>query len=94
MEFKDYYSVLGVPKTATGKEIKQAFRKLAREQGVDLNIVPGSGNGGRVTKDDVMRAARVVPLDSSVPPPPVRSAPAATRASGGCASSDTSRPCR
>jgi 2-oxoglutarate dehydrogenase E2 component (dihydrolipoamide succinyltransferase) len=54
-----------------------AVRKLAREQGVDLSVVSGSGNGGRVTKDDVMRAARVVPLDSSVPPPPVRSAPTA-----------------
>jgi 2-oxoglutarate dehydrogenase E2 component (dihydrolipoamide succinyltransferase) len=37
-----------------------------------LSVVSGSGNGGRVTKDDVMRAARVVPLDSSVPPAPVR----------------------
>lgn len=49
-----------------------AVRKLAREQGVDLSVVAGSGNGGRVTKDDVLRAARVVPLDSSVPPAPVR----------------------
>ena len=53
-----------------------AVRKLAREQGVDLSVVAGSGNGGRVTKDDVLRAARVVPLDSSVPPPPVRNVPA------------------
>jgi DnaJ-class molecular chaperone len=27
MEFKDYYKTLGVSKTATEKEIKQAFRK-------------------------------------------------------------------
>ena len=53
-----------------------AVRKLAREQGVDLSVVSGSGNGGRLTKDDVLRAARVVPLDSSVPPAPVRAAPA------------------
>ncbi|HEY2734530.1 MAG TPA: dihydrolipoamide acetyltransferase family protein, partial [Polyangiales bacterium] len=48
-----------------------AVRKLAREQGVDLSSVPGSGNGGRLTKDDVLRAAtRITPLDrdSSVPP--------------------------
>jgi 2-oxoglutarate dehydrogenase E2 component (dihydrolipoamide succinyltransferase) len=57
-----------------------AVRKLAREQGVDLSVVAGSGNGGRVTKDDVLRAARVVPLDSSVPPPPVRNMPAAPAA--------------
>ena len=37
MDFKDYYSTLGVPKTATGKEIKQAFRKLARKHHPDVN---------------------------------------------------------
>ena len=37
MEFKDYYSILGVAKTATEKEIKQAFRKLARKYHPDVN---------------------------------------------------------
>src|SRR5215468_1326798 len=37
MEFKDYYSTLGVAKTATEKEIKQAFRKLARKFHPDVN---------------------------------------------------------
>jgi DnaJ-class molecular chaperone len=37
MEFKDYYSVLGVSKSATDKEIKQAFRKLARKSHPDVN---------------------------------------------------------
>ncbi len=37
MEFKDYYATLGVPKTASEKEIKQAFRKLARKFHPDVN---------------------------------------------------------
>src|SRR5205807_2055848 len=34
---KDYYDVLGVPRTATQKEIASAFRKLARKHHPDLN---------------------------------------------------------
>jgi curved DNA-binding protein len=37
MEFKDYYQTLGVAKTSTEKEIKQAFRKLARKFHPDVN---------------------------------------------------------
>jgi DnaJ-class molecular chaperone len=37
MDFKDYYATLGVAKTATGKEIKQAYRKLARKYHPDVN---------------------------------------------------------
>lgn len=37
MEFRDYYATLGVPKTATEKDIKQAFRRLARKHHPDVN---------------------------------------------------------
>ncbi|MCI0583676.1 MAG: J domain-containing protein [Chloroflexi bacterium] len=35
MDVRDYYAVLGVPRTATAAEIKKAFRKLAREHHPD-----------------------------------------------------------
>jgi curved DNA-binding protein len=37
MEFKDYYKTLGVPRTATDKDIKAAYRKLARKHHPDVN---------------------------------------------------------
>src|SRR5215210_7111867 len=37
MDFKDYYATLGVTKTSTEKEIKGAFRKLARKFHPDVN---------------------------------------------------------
>ncbi len=37
VEFKDYYATLGVPKTATEKELKAAYRKLARTHHPDVN---------------------------------------------------------
>jgi curved DNA-binding protein len=37
MDYKDYYSTLGVSKTATQEDIKKAFRKLARKYHPDVN---------------------------------------------------------
>jgi curved DNA-binding protein len=37
IEFKDYYSILGLKKGASAEEIKQAYRRLAKEHHPDLH---------------------------------------------------------
>lgn len=37
MEYKDYYKILGVDRNAEEKEIKKAYRKLARQHHPDVN---------------------------------------------------------
>ncbi len=58
-----------------------ATRKLAREMGVDLFEVPGTGEEGRVTRDDVVSWAQRVAAGASAPPvQAAASAPAAVAA--------------
>ena len=51
-----------------------AVRKIARELGVDLGKVKGSGDKGRILKDDVQAFAKAVPAPSA---PSAAAAPAA-----------------
>lgn len=45
-----------IPETVERKEASPAVRKLARELGVDLAGIAGSGPGGRVGREDVLAA--------------------------------------
>ena len=57
MEYKDYYKILGVDKNADQKEIKKAYRKLAKKYHPDLN----SGNKSAQEKfKDVNEAYEVL----------------------------------
>ena len=65
---------------AGGRAAGPAARRLARERGVDLRRARGSGRGGRITVEDVRRAARppadALPADTL----PADSAPVTARA--------------
>ena len=44
MNKRDYYEVLGVDKSASDKEIKSAFRKLAKQYHPDVNKAPDAAD--------------------------------------------------
>lgn len=52
-----------------------AVRRFAREIGVDLRFVQGSGSGGRILREDVQEAARKASQAAAATVPAVRSGP-------------------
>jgi 2-oxoisovalerate dehydrogenase E2 component (dihydrolipoyl transacylase) len=72
------------PPAGAGEPViaKPPVRKLARDLGVDLTRLSGTGPGGSITRDDVQQAARgqdtaaeLAPDDALAPAAPVRFAP-------------------
>lgn len=42
VKFKDYYDILGIPRTSSAEDIKKTYRKLARKYHPDLNKTAGA----------------------------------------------------
>ena len=75
-----------VSQGALGPLASPTARRTALEQGVDLQNVRGSGEHGRISRDDVMRAgagAEIAQLALSVAPEPAPAAPRQAPSGGG-----------
>jgi len=69
------------PASVAGAKISPKARRLAREHGVDISRVKGSGQGGEILADDIMKAAAGAPAPATSAAPPVAPAAAARPAS-------------
>src|SRR5581483_11249068 len=58
MNYKDYYQILGVPKNAPEKDIKSAYRRLARKWHPDAN--PGNPKEAEEKFKEIQEAYEVL----------------------------------
>jgi pyruvate dehydrogenase E2 component (dihydrolipoamide acetyltransferase) len=57
--------------SAAGARISPKARRLAREHGVDITTLHGSGPGGEILADDILKAAQAASGPAAVPSAPV-----------------------
>lgn len=81
------------PQRPSGEKIRSSplVRRIAREQNIDLSQVPGTGAGGRVSKQDILAAAEAPggasrPAPSAPPSAPARPSAPPPPSGGGTAS--------
>ena len=67
------------PASAAGAKISPKARRLAREHGVDISKLKGSGSGGEILADDILKAAQAASGPAPVPSAPAPAAPAGPR---------------
>src|SRR5688572_21035440 len=63
------------PASAAGARISPKARKLAREHGVDIARIKGSGPGGEILADDIMKSASAATASPAAAPARPASAP-------------------
>ena len=71
-------AVLNESSSNTGAYTTPLVRQLAREKGIDLSQVKGSGVGGRIRKEDILNFVPPVPTPVAAATTPVPVKPAAT----------------
>src|SRR5262245_51649367 len=70
------------PASVAGARISQKARRLAREHGVDISWLRGSGRTGEILADDILKAAAAPVARPAVPAAARPAAPAAPRVQG------------
>ena len=75
------------PRRANGQRgpnrLSPAVRRLAREHNIDVDAITGTGMGGRVTRNDVLRYLETAPAPARTPVAPAETPAAAPAAAAG-----------
>jgi pyruvate dehydrogenase E2 component (dihydrolipoamide acetyltransferase) len=61
-------SAEGKPRLKADMRISPLARRLARQHGIDLSMIKGSGPGGRIVKEDIMKSAELQKLNLVIEP--------------------------